>query len=166
MVEKEWYHHWSLWYHHVFLLGSELTDLFFHNLASLRSLISTPLLNSSLCSQNPWFFVSNALARSGNSPTLYSLSSIDCNISVTSCFPAKSVECFLQKLYWLCFQYMLQFSYTRFFKFLLKHGRKGISLLNESFCFWFVFKNRDYQSDSQFHLVLIEWEKFDWMFQW
>lgn len=41
-VEKEWYHHWSLWYHHVFLLGSELTDLFFHNLASLRSLISTP----------------------------------------------------------------------------------------------------------------------------
>lgn len=112
-VEKEWYHHWSLWYHHVFLLGSELTDLFSHNLASLRSLISTPWLNSSLCSQNPWFYVSNALARSGNSPTLYSLSSIDCNISVTSCFPAKSVECFLQKLYWICFQYMLQFSYTQ-----------------------------------------------------
>lgn len=103
---------------------SELTDLFFHNLISLRSLISTPLLNSSLCSQNPWFFVSNALARSGNSPTLYSLSSIVCNISVTSCFPAKSVECFLQKLYWLCFQYMLQFSYTRFFKFFTKTRKK------------------------------------------
>lgn len=103
---------------------SELTDLFFHNLISLRSLISTPLLNSSLCSQNPWFFVSNALARSGNSPTLYSLSSIVCNISVTSCFPAKSVECFLQKLYWLCFQYKLQFSYTRFFKFFTKTRKK------------------------------------------